>query len=49
MVNLKRGISDDFQSTNGVQKIILNPIKDECLILELNYCFQIHPRKTDQI
>lgn len=33
----------------GIQKIILNPTEDEGAILELNYCYQIMQRKTDQI
>ena len=32
-----------------MQRIVLNPQQDETLILELNYCFQIIQRKTDQI
>lgn len=33
----------------GIQKIILNPIEDETIILELNYCYQMIRRKTDDI
>lgn len=47
-VSLKRGIDEAAQS-QGVQKIVLHPEQDETLILELNYCFQIITRKTDQI
>lgn len=37
-VNIKRGVSEVAQSV-GIQKIVLNPVEDECLILELNYCY----------
>lgn len=33
----------------GFEKIILNPTEDEGVILELNYCYQIITKKTDQI
>ena len=33
----------------GFEKIILNPTEDEGVILELNYCYQIVTKKTDQI
>lgn len=47
-VNLKRGVAE-VQAAIGLHKIVLHPVADETLILELNYCYQIIHRKTDQI
>jgi hypothetical protein len=47
-INLKRGVNEISQNY-GIQKIVLHPVDDETLILELNYCFQIQSRKTDNI
>jgi len=47
-VNAQKGASEVAQQ-QGIQKIILNPTEDEGVILELNYCYQIQARKTDQL
>lgn len=47
-INLKRGV-DEVSQNYGLQKIVLHPVQDETLILELNYCFQIQHRKTDNV
>lgn len=47
-IDLARGVGDD-DLTIATDKIVFDPVADETLILELNYCFQVNMQEVDNI